>query len=137
MNENNDEKSVVKNGVSVENEAFKNLAGNLLKNEKSMGSLMNLATTFLKNDSLLNSIETNGSLKNPVSKDVEEPEDKVTSLIKMQESLAKQITLEISSLSQKLDTITDDIAEFKKEWQSLKEHNRKLFKKSKGKAEKE
>jgi hypothetical protein len=137
MNENNEEKSVVKNEVSVDNEAFKNLAGNLLKNEKSMGSLMNLATTFLKNDSLLNTIETNGSLKNPVSKDVEEQEDKVTSLIRMQENLAKQITLEISSLSQKLDTITDDISEFKKEWQSLKEHNRKLFKKSKGKAEKE
>lgn len=134
MNENSDEKSIVKNGVSLDNEAFKNLAGNLLKNEKSMGSLMNLATTFLKNDSLLNSIDPNGILrnpKNPVSIDVEEQEDKVTSLIKMQESLAKQIFLEISSLSQKLDTITKDISEFKKEWQSLKEHNPKLFKKSK------
>jgi cell division FtsZ-interacting protein ZapD len=135
MNENIGENSVVKNEVSVDNEAFKNLAGNLLKNEKSMGSLMNLATTFLKNDSLLNSIETNGNLKKTVSKDVEEQEDKVTSLIRMQENLAKQITLEISSLSQKLDTITDDISELKKEWQSLKEHNRKLFKKSKRKAE--
>ncbi|MEL3973669.1 hypothetical protein AAEO50_15380 [Rossellomorea oryzaecorticis] len=133
MNENNEEKSVVKNDVSLENEAFKNLAGNLLKNEKSMGSLMNLATTFLKNDSLLNSLETKGSLKNPATENGEEQEDKFTSLIKMQENLAK----EISSLSQKLDTITNDIAEFKKEWQSLKENNRKLFKKSKGKVEKE
>jgi septal ring factor EnvC (AmiA/AmiB activator) len=131
MNENNDEKSIEKSGVSVDHDVFKNLAGNLLKNEKSMSSLMNLATTFLKNDSLLNSIENKGSLKNPVSNDVEEQEDKVTSKFKMQESLAKQISLEISSLSLKLDTITNDIAELKKEWQSLKEHNRKLFKKSK------
>jgi uncharacterized coiled-coil DUF342 family protein len=126
MNEKNDEKI----GVSVENEAFKNLAGSLLKNEKSMGSLMNLATTLLKNDSLLNSIESNGSLKNPknpVSSDVEEQEDKVTSLIKMHESLANQI----SSFSQKLDTIANEISELKKEWHSLKEHNSKLFKKSK------
>ncbi|WP_341357263.1 hypothetical protein [Rossellomorea sp. y25] len=130
MNENNNEKSIEKSGGSVDHDAFKNLAGNLLKNEKSMGSLMNLATTFLKNDSLLNSIESNGSLKNPknpVSIDVEEQEDKVTSLIKMHESLAKQI----SSFSQKLDTIAKEISELTKEWQSLKEHNPKLFKKSK------
>ncbi|MFC7787295.1 hypothetical protein ACFQWC_22950 [Rossellomorea sp. GCM10028870] len=131
MNENNDEKSIKMSGGSVDHDAFKNLAGNLLKNEKSMGSLVNLATTFLKNDSLLNSIESNRSLKNPVSKDVEEQEDKDISIIKMQEVLAQQISREISSLSQKLDTITNDISEFKKEWQSLKEHNRKLFKKSK------
>lgn len=127
MNENNDEKNIEKSGVSVDHDAFKNLAGNLLKNEKSMNSLMNLATTFLKNDSLLNSIESNRNLKNPVSKDVEEQEDKVTSLIKMQENLTNQI----SSFSQKLDTIAKDILELKEEWQSLKEQNPKLFKKSK------
>lgn len=130
MNEKNDEKSVEKIGVSVDNEAFQNLAGSILKNEKSIGSLMNLATTFLKNDSLLKSIESNGIIKNPKnpgSIDVEEQEDNVTTIIKMHESLAKQI----SSFSQKLDIIANEISELKKEWQSLKEHNPKLFKKSK------
>ena len=131
MNENNDEKSVINNGM-VNNETVKNLAGNLLKNEKSLGSILQLATTLLKNDSLLNSITeqavANQSSKNPVSKDAEKQENTVLSVAQNQENFTKDILLEIASISQKLDNIANDVSDFKKELQDIKW---KLSKKSK------
>lgn len=130
MNENNDEKNVMNTNKTVNNEAFKNLASNLLKNEKSLGSVMQLATNLLKNDSLLNSImdraAVNQSAKNPVSK-VTEQETTTPVETQNQENSTNDILLELSSLSQKLDKITTEISYLKMELQYLKEQNRKLL----------
>ncbi|MGG3560586.1 hypothetical protein ABES03_03045 [Neobacillus rhizosphaerae] len=135
MNENNEEKSVLNNGISADNEAYKNLAGNLLKNEKSLGSIMQLATTLLKNDSLLNSITeravANQNSKNPVSIEAETQGSTLPSITQSQEDVTTDISQELSSFSQKLDQIINDISDIKIELQELKEQNMKLFKKSK------
>jgi len=129
MNENNDEKNVMNTNKTVNNEAFKNLASNLLKNEKSLGSVMQLATNLLKNDSLLNSImdraAVNQSAKNPVSKVTEQ--ETTTAETQNQENSTNDILFELSSLSQKLDKITTEISYLKMELQYLKEQNRKLL----------
>lgn len=132
MNENNEKKSDLNNGITADNETFKNLAGNLLKNEKSLGSIMQLATTLLKNDSLLNSISeravSNQNSKNPVS---EKQVNRLPSVTQYHENFLKDISLELSSLSKKLDHITKDISDLKIEVQKLKEQNKKMFKKGK------
>jgi hypothetical protein len=133
MNENNEEKNGITNSSTTDN-AFENLAGNLLKNEKSLGSIMQLATTLLKNDSLLHSITeraaANQSSKNPVTKD-EKHENTIPTVIQNQENATKDISLELSILSQKLEHIINDISDLKIGLQDLKEQNSKLFKKSK------
>ncbi|SFB26229.1 hypothetical protein SAMN04488577_0214 [Bacillus sp. cl95] len=135
MIENNEEKSDINNGITADNETLKNLAGNLLKNEKSLGSIMQLATTLLKNDSLLNSISeravSNQNSKNPVSKDAEKQGNILPSVNQYHENFIKDISLELSSLSKKLDHITKDISELKIELKKLKEQNLKLPKKGK------
>lgn len=133
MNENNDEKSVINKGITVDNETVKNLAGNLLKNEKSLGSIMQLATNLLKNDSILNSITeraiANQSSKNTVIKDAEKQVNTAPSVTQNLENDTTDISLELSSLSKKLDNIINHISDLKKELQDLKEQNRKILKK--------
>ncbi|MDQ1147995.1 regulator of replication initiation timing [Bacillus sp. SORGH_AS 510] len=136
MSENNEEKSEITNSSStLNNEIFQNLAGNLLKNEKSLGSIMQLATNLLKNDSVLHSITeraaANQISKNPVSKEPEKQENAVPTVTQNHEHTSLDLTLELSSLSQKLDHIINDISALKIELQDLKEQNNKLFKKRK------
>ncbi|MBT2696239.1 hypothetical protein J7E79_02165 [Bacillus sp. ISL-40] len=71
MKENNNENSVQNTGNNLEN-----LANNLLKNPNSLdfGSLIQMATTLLKNDSLMNSVtELSKKNQNPAP-----PESKIT-----------------------------------------------------------
>ncbi|HZH57988.1 MAG TPA: hypothetical protein VEY70_00035 [Metabacillus sp.] len=135
MNENNDKKSATNNDKNADNEAFKNLASNLLKNEKSLGSVMQLATNLLKNDSLVNSIMeragANQRSKNQVSKEAVKQGNTAPAVTQNQENHINDILLELSSLSEKLDNITIDISDLKMELQYLKEQNRMLLKKTK------
>ncbi|MBV7504558.1 hypothetical protein KW850_04660 [Bacillus sp. sid0103] len=58
MDENMKENSVKNTGINVDQDSLQNLASNFLKNQNSLdlGSLMQMATTLLKNDSLMNSV---------------------------------------------------------------------------------
>ncbi|WP_144549798.1 hypothetical protein [Bacillus sp. X1(2014)] len=58
MNEHTKENSVQNTGIKVDKDTLQNIASNLLNSQSSldMGSLMKLATIFLKKDSLMNSV---------------------------------------------------------------------------------
>jgi hypothetical protein len=147
MNENNTEKSEINSGLNVDNEALKNLAENLLKNEKSLGPIMQMATNFLGSESLLSSIKEQ-VLANKLSMNNEKQENTFPSVIQNQENFTKDIlmelkalsqkldnftnlTLELRSLSQRLNTITNDISSIRKELQYLGKQNDRLSRKRK------
>ncbi|WHY69315.1 hypothetical protein [Neobacillus sp. SuZ13] len=58
MDEHIKENNVQNTGIKVDKDTLQNIANNLLKSQSSLelGSLMQLATTFLKNDSLMKSV---------------------------------------------------------------------------------
>ncbi|MGF6950587.1 uncharacterized protein YfcZ (UPF0381/DUF406 family) [Neobacillus sp. B4I6] len=176
MKENINENSVQNTGNNLEN-----LANNLLKNPNSLdlGSLIQMATTLLKNDSLMNSV-TELSKKNQspahTESNITEKRKKVTkdnsvqktdnnvardsldlnSIMKQlattmkNESLLNSVTelskknlnatlpvstvsekqenVELASLSQKLENITSDILELKKELKDVKGQNSDIIK---------
>ncbi|NWQ41061.1 hypothetical protein MLOOGBEN_10170 [Bacillus sp. EB106-08-02-XG196] len=129
MNEHIEENSE-NNNVDKETGNSNNLTSNLIKNEKSMdlNSIMQLATSLLKNDTLMNSVaglnknKQNSTL--PVSKVSENQENtELVSLYQKLEKIAndiskiKQENVILASLSQKLENIENEISELKKELQ--------------------
>ncbi|MEH7129885.1 hypothetical protein V7103_16935, partial [Neobacillus drentensis] len=90
--------------INVDNDTTKNLANNLLKNQSSLdlGSLMQVASSLLKNDALMNSLSER-------SKKKENPEIPVAKVSKNQEKA------ELASLSEKLENIANDISGLKQE----------------------
>ncbi|MCH6264307.1 hypothetical protein [Neobacillus citreus] len=127
-------------GMNVDLEKLKNLTGNL-GNQLDMNSLMQMATTLLKNDSFLTSVAGLSKLKLPaslapnaetsiVSQSQENSANVVTELQKVNEMLSslnnnlenisnvvkelKQQNEILSSMAQKLDNITNDNSGFYK-----------------------
>ncbi|MEH7377524.1 hypothetical protein, partial [Neobacillus drentensis] len=175
MDENMKEKSVKNTGINIDRDSLKNLANNLQKNQSSLdlGSLMQMATTLLKNDSLMNSVTQLSKKKNnttlPESK-ITEKLEKVTNDNSVQntgnnvdkdsldlnsimqlattltknESLLNSVTehlnatlpvskisekqenVELTSLSQKIENITNDISGLRQENAELASLSQKL-----------
>ena len=112
---------------------------NVEKDSFDLNSLMQLANTLTKNESLMKSVtelsnkNLNGTL--PVSK-VSEHQEKVelTSLFQKLENITndlselRQKNSELASLPQKLENITNDISELKKGLKDVKEQNIDLLK---------
>jgi hypothetical protein len=134
-NENVNEESIEKKNI-IDKDAVKNLTSNLMKNENSLdlNSIMQLTSTLLKNDTLLNSVtELSNKKKNsilPVSKATEQIENKLlSSLSQKLENIAndiselKQEIKELSSLSQKLEIIAHDLSDLKEESKVSKRGN--------------
>jgi hypothetical protein len=113
-NENINENSVENWRNNVDKDAVKNLTSNLMNNENSL-DLNSINDTLMKE---LGRRKKNSIL--PVSKASEQQEN-----------------TELSSLSQKLENIANDISELKKELQDVREQNSftkfftKIFKNSK------
>lgn len=129
--------SVQKTGINVD----KDLVNHLIKNENSLdlNSMMQLASTLMKNESLLHSVtelsEKNINATLPVSKVSKKQRNvELTSLSEKMENIANDISglrqenAELASLSQKLENITNDILELKKELKDVKEQNSELNK---------
>jgi small-conductance mechanosensitive channel len=140
MSENINKSSEQNLGNIVDKDSFQNLANNLLKNQNSFdfGSIMQMATTLLNNDSLLNSVKTDLSKKkqNPapteskVSK--KQKKDKLASLSLQLENIAngisglKQENVNLATLPQQLENITNDISGLKQENVELASLSQKL-----------
>ncbi|MDP1421062.1 hypothetical protein Q8G35_22450 [Peribacillus simplex] len=120
INENN-----VKNSNNNIDKDTINLTSNSLKNENSMdlNSIMQLATTLLKNDTLMNTVT--GISKNkqsstaPVTKVPEKQEN--TELVSLYQKLEKidnvisAMQQENTGLSQKLEKIDNEVSDIKQE----------------------
>jgi DNA repair exonuclease SbcCD ATPase subunit len=124
---------------NVDKGTIKNLTNNLVKNENSidLNSIMQLTSTLLKNDSLMNSVAGLSKMKQnptlPVSKVSEKKENtKWPSLSQKLETIAndiselKQENVELSSLSQTLENIANDISELKQETEELSSLSQRL-----------
>ena len=135
-NENVNEKSIENLKNIIDKDAVKNLTSNLMKNENSLdlNSIMQLTSTLLKNDTLMNSVTELGNKKKnsilPVSKTTEQQENKLlSSLSQKLENIAndiselKQEIEELSSLSQKLEIIAHDLSDLKEESKVSKGRN--------------
>ncbi|MED3997538.1 hypothetical protein P4647_23380 [Peribacillus frigoritolerans] len=140
MDEQINENNVKNSSNNIDKDTIKNLSSNSFKNENSMdlNSIIQLATTLLKNDTLMNTVA--GISKNkqssmpPVTKVPEKQEN--TELVSLSQKLEKidnvvsdikQENIILASLSIKLVNIEFEISELRKEIQDLKEH--KIFKK--------
>ena len=110
-----------------------------MKNENSLdlNSIMQLTTSLLKNDMLMNSVTELSKRKKdstlPVSKTSEQQENtEQSSLSQKLENIAndiselKQEIVELSSLSQTLENIANDISELKQETEELSSLSRRL-----------
>ena len=136
-NENVNEKSIEENLKNItDKDAVKNFTSNLMKNENSLdlNSIMQLTSTLLKNDTLMNSVTELGNKKKnsilPVSKATEQQENKLlSSLSQKLENIAndiselKQEIEELSSLSQKLEIIAHDLSDLKEDSKVSKKRN--------------
>lgn len=132
MNENINENSVNNTETNADKEMTKSLNSNLLKNEKPMdlGSMIQLASALLKNESLINSVANLSKNKQsstaPVTKVPENQEN--TELVALSQKLEnienglselKQENDNRAALSQKLDNIENSLSELKQEIANL------------------
>ncbi|MEH7086334.1 hypothetical protein V7139_26930, partial [Neobacillus drentensis] len=113
MDEHNKEKSVQNTGIKVDKDSLQNLGSHLLKNQSSvdLGSLMQLATTFLKNDSLMNSVTELSKRKQNRSRHeskITAKQEKVTNDNSVQNTgnNVDKDSLDLSSLLQLASTLT-------------------------------
>lgn len=122
MNGHGDENNSIKNGLNIDNEAFKQLAGNLLKSEKSLDSIMQMATSLLGNDALLHSIAdrtaANPRAPRTVSKEDGGEADAVASVT--ENPTQEDILLELVSMSEKLEDIDKNVSDLKREMKLLR-----------------
>jgi DNA repair exonuclease SbcCD ATPase subunit len=139
MNENINENSVNNTETNADKEMTKSLNSNLLKNEKPMdlGSMIQLASTLLKNESLINSVANLSKNKQsstaPVTKVPEKQEN--TELVSLSQKLENienglselnQENANLAALSQKLDNIENSLSELKQENANLAALSQKL-----------
>ena len=139
MNENINENSVNNTETNADKEMTKSLNSNLLKNEKPMdlGSMIQLASTLLKNESLINSVANLSKNKQsstaPVTKVPEKQEN--TELVSLSQKLENienglselnQENANLATLSQKLDNIENSLSELKQENANLAALSQKL-----------
>jgi signal transduction histidine kinase len=141
MHENENENYVQNTGNNIDKDTVKNLANNLTKNQGALdlGSIMQLATTLLKNDSLMNSVNELNKKRQNIAPSVAKSSEKLENgeLASLSEKL-ENITNDMSALKeennvlasagQKLDNITNDILELKKELKAVKEQNNDVIK---------
>jgi DNA repair exonuclease SbcCD ATPase subunit len=139
MNENINENSVNNTETNADKEMTKSLNSNLLKNEKPMdlGSMIQLASTLLKNESLINSVANLSKNKQsstaPVTKVPEKQENtELVSLSQKLENIENSISelnqenANLAALSQKLDNIENSLSELKQENANLAALSQKL-----------
>jgi hypothetical protein len=122
MNENINDKSSENAGNHTVQDSKVNLASQLFNKENpiDLNSMMQLATTLLKNEALMSSV-TDKIKQKPVSKVPAEHENpEAATLAKNLENISENLF----SLSQKLDNIADDLSELKKELKKEKKQNR-------------
>ena len=139
MNENINENSVNNTETNADKEMTKSLNSNLFKNEKPMdlGSMIQLASTLLKNESLINSVANLSKNKQsstaPVTKVPEKQEN--TELVSLSQKLENienglselnQENANLAALSQKLDNIENSLSELKQENANLAALSQKL-----------
>ena len=113
INENNEQNT----NINVNKDYVNNLANNLLKGQNSLdlGSIMQMATTLLNNDKLLNTVTG-------LAKNKEQPTPPAAEVSEKQENA------ELTYFSEVLETIANDISELKKEILEAKEQNKYLTK---------
>mgnify|MGYP001143764330 CR=1 FL=1 len=97
------------------NSLMSNIDMNTLMKNVDMGSLVNVATNLLKDDSLKSSTKILGN-------------NSQVPILNLLNGSDKKENAKLASLSEKLEKITNDISELKKELSELKEQNEKLTK---------
>lgn len=103
-----------------------NLAGSLMKNPETMGSILKMATGLLSNTSLQKSVNNMGE-----SNQTEPNQDSIQNPIneKVDSKQAEPIKVEtnLSFLTEQLERISKDLSDIKHQLNDFKEHNKKLI----------
>lgn len=112
-------------GLNVSEEVLKNLTGNL-GNQLDLNSLMQMATTLLKNDSLLNSVAGLSRLKIPASLAPVKQENAETTAISQSQVNSDNVVTELQKANEMLSSLTKTLENMANVVIELKEQNKIL-----------